>query len=293
MSANEAFKAIVASCIVHLQANQKGVLLGQKPEYLHQMRVALRRLRSSLSLFIGMIPRATYPEIADDLKWLAEQLGPARDWGVFVTETLPPLMEQFPREEALTTMRSRAIARQLHYNEIAQAAVRSPRYSKLLLTLGAWLEQERWRGHLTDVQQQKLAKPVDELAWRMLDRLHKQLRKRGHHLTRLNITERHAVRIAAKKLRYAAEFFVELYALKRAQGYLNALAELQDVLGTLNDIATTQRLLASLHTSESGVVDCEAIGMVTDWVTCRDAQFLASMGQTWDTFLQQKPFWGK
>jgi CHAD domain-containing protein len=82
----------------------------------------------------------------------------------------------------------------------------------------------------------------------MLDRRHKLLRKRGRNLTQLSMAERHAVRIAAKKLRYAAEFFSELYAHNQAQVYLNALAGLQDGLGALNDVATTRRLLASLHT---------------------------------------------
>lgn len=293
MSTNEAFKAIVGSCIVHLQANQEGMLLGQEPEYLHQMRVALRRLRSAHSLFDIVIPRANYPEISDGLKWLAEQFGSARDWDVFVTEMLPPLMAQFPGQKAMAAMRRRALARQRHYNEIAHAAVRTRRYAKLLLTLGARLEQEGWRVHLTDVQQQELAAPVDELAQRMLDRRHKQLRKRGRHLTQLSMAERHVVRIAAKKLRYAAEFLAELYAHNRAQGYLDKLAGLQDGLGALNDVATTQRLLMSLHSPRSGVAHSEAIGIAAGWMACRSEQFLASVGQTWHAFLQQKPFWRK
>lgn len=293
MSANEAFKAIAASCIMHLHANHEGMLLGQEPEYLHQMRVALCRLRSAQSLFDSVIPRVTYPEISDGLKWLAEQLGPARDWDVFMTETLPPLMAQFPGQEALAAMRRRVLARQRHYNEIARAAVRSRRYVKLLLILGAWLEQEGWQVHLTDVQQQELAAPVDKLARQMLDRRHKQLRKRGRNLMQLSMAERHAVRIAAKKLRYAAEFFAELYAHNQAQVYLNALAGLQGGLGALNDVATTRRLLVSLHTPRSGAAHSEAIGIAHGWVACRGAQFLANLGQTWDAFLQQKPFWGK
>src|SRR5665811_156933 len=100
------------------------------------------------------------------------------------------------------------------------------------------------------------------------------------------MAQRHAVRIAAKKLRYAAEFFAELYAQNRAQVYLNALAGLQDELGALNDVATTRRLLASLHTPRSGAVHSEAIGIAHGWVACRGVQFLASLGQAWDTFLQ-------
>jgi triphosphatase len=291
MSANEAFKVIIASCITHMQANQGGVLLGQDPEYLHQMRVALRRLRSAQSLFGSVIPRATYPEISDGLKWLAEQLGPARDWDVLVTETLPPLMAQFPGQKAWTALRRRVLERQQHYNEIARAAVRSRGYAKLMLTLGAWVEQEVWRVYLTGVQLQELAVPVDELARQILDRWHKQLRKRGRNLTHLSVAERHAVRIAAKKLRYAAEFFSGLYAQKQAQVYLDALAGLQDGLGMLNDIATTHRLLAIFHTPRTNAENREAIGIALGWVACRGTQLLPSLKPPWETFLQQKSFW--
>lgn len=293
MKANEAYKAISASCIRHMQANQEGMLLAHDPEYLHQMRVALRRLRSALNLFGSVIPRAIYPEISDELKWLLGQLGHARDWDVFMSETLQPLMAQFPMHEPLKAMHLRAIARQQHYNEIACSAMRSRRYAVLLLTLSAWLELEGWRAHLTDVQQQELSLPLDELARRMLGRLHKLIHKRGHHFTQLSVAKRHALRIAAKKLRYAAEFFAELYAHSQVQGYLNALARLQDVLGALNDTATTQRLMASLRTPESDVTYCQAITMAIDWVACRETQLLADMEQTWNAFLLQKPFWKK
>ncbi len=293
MSANDAFKAIIAGCIWHLQANQEGMLLGHDPEYLHQMRVALRRLRSAQGLFDSVIPHETYPEILDGLKWLAEQFGSARDWDVFATETLPPLMAQFPGQEALAALHRSVLAQQQRYSVIARAAVRSRRYATLLLTLGSWLEQEEWRMHLTDMQQQELSVPVVKLARRMLAKRHKKLRMCGHNLMQLSVAERHAVRIAAKKLRYAAGFFSELYTYKQAQVYLNALAGLQDGLGALNDIATTNRLLVSLHTSESGAAHSEAIGIASGWVACRGAQYLIRLEQTWDGFMQQKPFWGK
>lgn len=293
MSANEAFKEIITSCIAHLQANQEGMLLGKEPEYLHQMRVALRRLRSAQSLFDNVIPRVTYPEISDGLKWLAEQLGPARDWDVFVTEALPPLMAQFLGQEALAAMRHRALVQQKHCNEIARAAVGSRRYAKLLLILGAWLEQDGWQVHLTEVQQQELVAPVGKLAQRMLNKKHKQLCKRGSNLMQLSMAERHAVRIAAKKLRYAAEFFAKLYVDKKEQVYLKSLAGLQDGLGTLNDIATTRRLLETLHTPGSSVTQSEAIGIANGWLACKGAQFQPSLGKTWNAFVQQEPFWEK
>ncbi len=123
-------------------------------------------------MFDSVIPRATYPQISDGLKCLAEQLAPARDWDVFVTETLPPLMAQFPEQKALAAMHHHVLAQQQHYKEIARAAVRSQRYAKQWLALGAWLEKDEWRVHLTGTQQQELEVSVSKLARRMLRKRH-------------------------------------------------------------------------------------------------------------------------
>jgi len=291
MSANVAFKAIVESCIVHLQANR--MLLGQGPEYLHQMRIALRRLRSAQNLFGSKTPGGNHPEISDSLIWFAEQLGNARDWDVFVTETLPPLLARFSGHRELASILRHGLKHQQHYNEIARAAVNSRRYAKLLLDLGMWLDREGWSEYLTRAQQQELAAPAGELARKILDRQHKQLLKRGSHYTQLTLSELHAVRIAAKKLRYAAAFFAELYAHDQSYPYLKALANLQDKLGALNDTATTNHLLASLHTSRPSAAYTEAIGIVLGWEACKGAQCLADLGQTWNVFRQQQPFWTK
>jgi CHAD domain-containing protein len=188
-------------------------------------------------------------------------------------------------------MRRRVIARQRHYNEIARAAVRSLGYAKFLLTVGAWLEKEGWRVHLTNEQAQELAAPVNELAQQMLDRRHKHLRKCGRNLTQLSIAERHAVRIAAKKLRYAAEFFSGLYEQKQAQNYKEALVGLQDGLGALNDLATTRSLLMSLQTPRTNAANSEAFKMALGWAARRGTQLLDNLKHPWEVFLHQKPFW--
>jgi triphosphatase len=96
MSVGEAFQTIAWNCIGHWTANQEGVLAGKDPEYLHQMRVALRRLRSALPLFTSAIPRESAAAISAELKWLAGALGPARNWDVFATETCPRCWRNFP-----------------------------------------------------------------------------------------------------------------------------------------------------------------------------------------------------
>ena len=103
--------------------------------------------------------------------------------------------------------------------------------------------------------------------------------------------ERHAVRIAAKKLRYAAEFFSSLYPGKRTRKYIGALAALQDFLGTFNDSATTETLLQEIITAEDMAAHHHPEGVVLGWVQGASHARLAELARTWDAFIEQKPFW--
>ncbi|MGB7541701.1 MAG: CHAD domain-containing protein, partial [Burkholderiales bacterium] len=115
MTAIEAFVAISFGCLDHLNANRDGTLAGSDVEYLHQMRVGLRRLRSAFSVFSRLLPRpATDPPLAE-IRWLSRALGTARDWDVFTAATLDPVLAQFPGHRGLIAMqhaceRRRAVA---------------------------------------------------------------------------------------------------------------------------------------------------------------------------------------
>ena len=101
MSAGEAFKVICFTCLNHLQANQPGVVRGEDPEYLHQARVALRRLQSGLDAFKRIAASEALDSHARALRQFTRALGPARDWDVFAGQTLAPVLEQFPGMQAL------------------------------------------------------------------------------------------------------------------------------------------------------------------------------------------------
>ncbi|MGH8679866.1 MAG: CHAD domain-containing protein, partial [Burkholderiales bacterium] len=87
-SVDEAFRSIVLGCLRHLQANERGVLESRDPEYLHQARVALRRLGSAFSVFSDAVPKTRFAAWLEASRDLGQALGEARDWDVFVSETL-------------------------------------------------------------------------------------------------------------------------------------------------------------------------------------------------------------
>ena len=100
------------------------------------------------------------------------------------------------------------------------------------------------------------------------------------------------LRIAGKKLRYAAEFLSHLYPGEETSQYLKVLADLQDILGKLNDHVVTRHLLDELQgESRSDALLARAIGEIVGWEICQESAQLELLGRVWSNFTKQKRFW--
>ena len=245
MTLEDAFQSIGASCVRQIEANLPGVL-HKNVESLHQMRVGLRRLRALLAMFEEMAP----PPVAlhADIEWLSGELGPARDWDV-LTETTLERVQGFDAGALRQAAHERALA---HHAQILYV-LREPRFEQLMAQLNDWLQERRWR------PDGKLAKdsPLHERAWKgalpLLRKAEKRLAKRIDGLDEADAPGRHRVRIAAKKARYAAEFFSDLLPARRVKRYVGHLEQVQDRLGLLNDLAVAEHLLEELKGGSSQV----------------------------------------
>jgi len=294
VTAEQAFQAIAWSCISHLQCNHNGLLVGEDVEYVHQMRVAMRRLRSAMGLFAKIAPAIRDLSLIGEMRWLAGELGAVRDWDVFVTETLPPILSHTLDDQALRQLLERARAICADNRERARCAADAPRYQKLLLRLGAWLNRAAWRTESGKDSLKILDRPILAASGRLLDKRHKQLLERGANLAAMSAPERHALRIAGKKLRYAAEFLAHLYPGAETQAYLKAQARLQDILGVLNDHVVTRRLLDELEENgRQDTLQAMAIGEIMGWNACQASLHLAALNQAWEEFKGRKRFWKK
>jgi len=241
----QAFGAIAAAGLFQLTANAPGALTSDNPEFIHQMRVALRRLRSALHLFRAYLPQDLVQEGAPELQWLAQLLGQARDYDVLITQTLPRILRA-------------PAARRAGAGERALAAALAPRRAACLAAVRKALRSRRYRALLHRLSetirllQQRETSGVGgkadlrDFAARKLRQAQKKLRVTPKALAALPSEERHEFRIAAKRLRYAVEFFAPLFKAKPAQRYARNLADLQDALGILNDDAVALALLADL-----------------------------------------------
>jgi len=291
LSTHEAFLTIMYGCLAQVQANEEGVLRGKDAEFIHQMRVALRRMRSALSLCKELVPQEHTAALREELRWLTRELDAARNWDVFSDQTLPPILAAFPDDADLQSLATQSADLRRVQDQRAQMAVRAPRYHRLLLQLGAWLYTQPWQIDSGDERTVVAELPIAEFAARVLQKRHKKLRQRGHRITTLSPPERHQVRIAAKKLRYAADFFAALFPRKHAQRYSKTLAALQDVLGVLNDAATAMTLLQEFAPVVDDGMPREARGVVRGWVQGISHLRLQELEHVWEAFLDCRRFW--
>lgn len=244
MTVEQAFQAIASNCLSHIQANQAGVSRGCDVESLHQMRVGLRRFRSALGMFKNLIPCPA--EIQTGLIWLDQMLGPARDWDVLTESTLPRVESKVAEKSMMVPLLVATQDKATTCHHAAAEAVLSQRYTKLMVISCGWIQCAGWRNRITDKPSRPLTRRIGRFAEQILERDQQRLIKRGKLLKGAKPEQRHGVRIAAKKTRYAAEFFESLYSAKIVRPYINALARLQDELGWLNDAAVASVLLKEI-----------------------------------------------
>ena len=234
-----AARAILGSALEQLQANEAGVLADPDPEYLHQMRVALRRLRSALRVFRPVLDPSFVERARAELRWISRETGAARDWDVLATATLPAILRAFGEAAATRAVRARMAARRKAARERLREALSTPRYARLVLHLARWLASP---SESPAEEPERLA----AFAERVMGKRHKRLVAGARKLSALTPSERHELRLEAKRLRYALEGFETLLRRRRFARYRELLSEIQDDLGRANDAAVAGRLLDEL-----------------------------------------------
>ena len=285
--AYDAFKRIAGKCIRHLQANQEVVLHGTDVEGVHQMRIALRRLRSAFSLFRTVLEQKHSAKLLKELAWLTGILGKARDLDVLVTQTLPVVITAFESHAGLLKLRDKALMAQIEANHEVCAALSSRRYHNLLVSLTSSLEDEL----LLEPSHNARRLNVLSVATATLAKRHKQLHKNDKSIIRMSPTELHSIRITVKKLRYSAEFFANLYRSEKSRAYIRSLSQLQDLMGAFNDINIAETLLPRLAGPSTSRSLDQALRMFSDWKTYNTMHSLTKIDKAWRKLISKKPFW--
>jgi inorganic triphosphatase YgiF len=245
ISVEAALQKIGRSCLAQLLRNEPAVLAAQ-PEGVHQMRVAVRRLRSAISSLKTMLPPADVQWVTEELRWLGGTLGPARNLDVFAAELLPAARTGLPDEPgwddlAATLDRLRAAA----YDQIREAIL-SRRLTASMLRLLRWLEASGWRAHSASDEPDPMTSPIGAIAPGLLDRRRRKVKQRGKGFGGLAPRERHKLRIAVKKLRYTVELFGSLFDRDGLERFVGRLKRLQSDLGYANDVRVAHEFVTEL-----------------------------------------------
>ena len=238
MSEADAFRAVASACLRQFRLNEIALLAARDPDALHQARVALRRLRSALTLFRHTVRGKDYQYLREELRWFAGQLGEARNLDVLLgPDAPPPFPDDAGLRDALQAERDAAYDR-------VMAAIESERARFLVLRLALWLELGGWRFR------PRAEGNVRALATHQLERQWRKVRRHGAELGALDPDAEHRLRIDIKKLRYAGEFLASLYTAKaeagRCKSFIAALKDLQERLGIANDHRIANAVAARL-----------------------------------------------
>lgn len=294
MSTAEAFRAIAHACLRHMRLNEEVLLDRRDAEAVHQMRVAIRRLRSAFSLFGDVVADETGERLRADLKRLSEPLGRARNLDVFLEKTLPAERALHPDASGLLNLEKHLEAQRTEAYTAVAAMLAAPEWRTLILDLVAWINAGPWLAQVEGTAVVHRDQPVGSFAVTVLEKRRRQVKKRGRRLDALSDEERHRVRIAAKKLRYGAEFFGGLYtgekAIKRHGAFVKSLSNLQDHLGELNDIATGHEIIDEIVQSETGST-LFAAGLTAADIEAKTRKLLAAAAKTHDELIDLRPFW--
>jgi CHAD domain-containing protein len=237
-TAGDVVRAAMTSSVLRLLEHDLGVRLGEAPEDIHQARVATRRLRSDLRTYGDLLDPAWADELRSALKGVADALGAVRDADV--------LLDRLRDRTAHLREEERVAGERL----VVTLEAERERDRKALLDL---LAGDAYRALLDRLVEGARAPQLSALAAEPAGAVLPDLARKPWQKLRDAVAavepdepdeELHQVRIRAKRARYAAE--VAALALGRpASRFAKAAADLQDVLGALQDAVVTEEWLRS------------------------------------------------
>lgn len=283
----EAYRHIVRHCLRQLLANEACALADGDVEGLHQMRVALRRLRTAIRLFRPVVGKPDQCRAGDGIRWFTGQLGPAREWDVLLSGVIEPFAASAKAPAGLPDLAATVREARRAPAHVAVEAIRSPRCTGLLLALGAWLEEGRWHSEAEPALRAQLDRPMTELAGGWLATQHAKALKAGKDVDGANAKSREKLRRRLRKLRYATEFFRGLYAPEATHPFIAALESVLDALDADHDAAVARNLLRTLADTAPTAVEA-----TEKWLNKQTDKRRKAIPDAWKAFKDTPVFWG-
>jgi CHAD domain-containing protein len=226
-----AFQKMTLGCVADIKAHHASACAGDA-EAVHQIRVAITRLRAAVAFFAPIVVDAEWLRLKKEIAWLNGPLGAARDSDV--------VMEYARRKRyhawAQDMVGERLDQHQTQNHRRLVRCLRSARTQRLVAAMAAWIRQGPW---LQRYKRRNDAEALQPYCARELDGWHERLVHKGRHLKTLGASRRHRLRIKAKRFRYVLEALRETIALLGRSEFhrLHRPAKrLQRTLGDMRDL---------------------------------------------------------
>lgn len=282
---SNAMQTLIWSALQHLQSNLRGAMTSNNTEFLHQMRVALRRLRVLLQMAASVCVEETLAELKNEVATLGASLGRIREWDVFIAQTIQPMCARMPAHVGLQELLNYCEAQRNACYGLLRNDVHAREVQKLMLRFAIWMNSPYW--------QQKIWSGLlaRDFAGAYLNKLSRRFAKSAENIHTLNTVRLHDMRIQAKKLRYSADYFATLYGHHKRKSYLAALANVQELLGQITDISDAHRLLEELAMTSVLSDGQEAVMLAKGWIAHDLSQKYGELQVALSHFYRISPYW--
>jgi CHAD domain-containing protein len=227
------------------EVNVPGTLDDLDTEFLHDLRVSIRRARSVLRELKDVHEPRARQKLRDELKWAQQLTGPVRDLDVQLLEwselvvLLPPerAAELDPLRQLLAGRRSAELAK-------LRRGLRSKRFAAAL---------EAWRTLPADPDGANAARPIEAVAGERIRRVYRRMVRDGSAIDDTSPAEAlHDLRKRGKELRYLLELFGSPFPKSVVKPMVSTLKDLQEVLGRFQDRAVQIELLQEVREELAG-----------------------------------------
>lgn len=248
-------QAVLQACASEFARLAQALLQEPTPDALHDYRVSLRRLRVALRNYCAVSSPPLRPALLGELKRLSQQSGIARNWHVFVDETLD-ILAQEPSSLTITRLRRQAQKQGEQTLQACVEAISQPAFMRVIESLRELGTDEALAmigGSDATLQQHALT---------LLRKRHRQVRKLWRRRAELSDEELHELRKRFKKLRYTAEFFTPLFDPAAMARYVKRLKRIQSHLGHLHDQSVAQQLASDPALTQT---DAPAAALAEGW----------------------------
>jgi triphosphatase len=286
---DDAVTVIISNTLAHFVANWACLRESDEPESIHQIRIALRRMRCGLLIFKRALPHAAFEALRDDTGRVASAFSPVRNADAFRMSVLQGPLASADRPENREAMwaileKQRVAAYALAHSEIEGLAA-----TVFVLKVQSFLARRDWREGPAGAESKKIQVPARKFSEAALDRLRARVLKRGK-AAAVSDEARHKLRIALKNLRYGVDFFADLFGnRKRRRAYKKRMSALQELLGIRNDIVGAKAFLKEFRKE----IDPEAeriLSFIQGWYAREAAVADKAISKSWKKFKRADPF---